>query len=396
MVRTLLPPIRGADAQSPSVHSLWDAVDLYRLFALLYACYELAGRLDELRRPTGGWVVLAILGAWTLWLLVHRRRNDRQLVIELCLAVAAILSTIWIDDPQIRHAGASTIPGIWAGAIVLAAGVGRGPVAALAAWAIIVVADVIEIGTPTEGTIHNVFLLFIMALVAGLTSRAARSGDEALREGLRLRAEQAERERLARTVHDGVLQALAFIHRRGDELGGAARDLGDLAGRQEQRLRGLITGRPLEPVPLDGVADLTGMLRALIDERAVADERGSSAQIAAPADPVVVPARRAHPLVAAVAAALDNVAAHAGPDARTWILVEEEDEEVVVTVRDDGVGMADGRLAEAEAAGRLGVAASIVGRLHDLGGDATCRSAPEAGTSWELRMPHGDPAEQQR
>lgn len=386
-MRALLPPIRGADAENPSVYALWDAVDLYRLFAFLYASYELAGRLDGLRRPVLGWAVLAVLGAWTVWLLVHRERNDRQLYIELGLAVGAILSTIWVDDPLLRGHGASTVPGIWAGAIVLAAGVGRGPLAGLSAFFIISVADLIEIGSPTEGTIHNIFLLFIMALVAGLTSRAARSGDEALREAVRLKAEQAERERLARTVHDGVLQALAFINRRGVELGGQARDLGEMAARQERRLRDLITAGPREPAPVGGDDDLTLAVRELVDDRDL------PVQIAAPAGPVMLPVARGQLLLEAVGAVLDNVAAHAGPDARVWVLIEDEDEEVAVTVRDDGVGIPAGRLEEARGAGRLGVAGSIVGRLAELGGEATCRSAPAAGTSWELRIPRVAAAE---
>jgi signal transduction histidine kinase len=58
-----------------------------------------------------------------------------------------------------------------------------------------------------------------------------------------------------------------------------------------------------------------------------------------------------------------------------------------VTVRDDGAGMAPDRLAEAEAAGRLGVAQSIVGRIGELGGTVTITSRPGAGTEVEMRVP---------
>ena len=60
--------------------------------------------------------------------------------------------------------------------------------------------------------------------------------------------------------------------------------------------------------------------------------------------------------------------ARRGEDARAWILVEDEPDEVIVTVRDDGPGIPEGRLAQAEGEGRLGVALSIRGRLRDLGG----------------------------
>ena len=69
------------------------------------------------------------------------------------------------------------------------------------------------------------------------------------------------------------------------------------------------------------------------------------------------------------------------------MLIEDEPGLVTVTVRDDGPGIPDGRLAEAAAAGRLGVSHSICGRLRDLGGSATIRSVPGEGTEVELRLP---------
>ena len=52
----------------------------------------------------------------------------------------------------------------------------------------------------------------------------------------------AERARLARAVHDGVLQVLTLVQRRGTELGGEAAELGRLAGEQEAALRALVQG----------------------------------------------------------------------------------------------------------------------------------------------------------
>ncbi|MDO5711025.1 MAG: DUF5931 domain-containing protein [Micrococcales bacterium] len=390
--------------------ALWDAVDLYRGFALLYAVYEFSMRLDEVARPFWGWSILAILAVWTVAMLVHRTRTMGQLWIELGLSTGAIIATRWIDDPVVREAGSSTVPGIWAGAIVLAAGVHRGPGGAFAAWAAVVLADLIEIGSPTSGTVHNIFLLFVMAGCAGYSSQAARRGDDAVREGARLRAQTAERERLARTVHDGVLQALAYIHRRGEDLGGEVRELGDLAAAQERRLRDLIAtpSRDLSDPDIDGPSagrgrgwpgfepgdsagrdggagagsgprtDLAAILR---------DRVGQDAHIAAPADPVVLPSERAGEVAAAVQAAVDNSRRHAGRAVGIWILLEQEGADVVVTVRDDGVGIPDGGLQAARARGRLGVAVSIVSRLEDLGGRATCHTAPGEGTTWEMRVP---------
>ena len=112
--------------------------------------------------------------------------------------------------------------------------------------------------------------------------------------------------------------------------------------------------------------------------------------VSTPATPVVVPADRAREVAAAVGAALDNVAAHAGADARAWVLLEHEVDAVVVSVRDDGRGIAPDRLAAARAEGRIGVASSIEGRVRDLGGTMTVVSAPGTGTEVELRVPVGE------
>ena len=85
--------------------------------------------------------------------------------------------------------------------------------------------------------------------------------------------------------------------------------------------------------------------------------------------------------------ALDNVAHHAGPGARAYVLLEDLGDAVVVSVRDDGVGIAAGRLDEARRQGRLGVAQSIVGRIESLGGRALLDSDEGIGTEWELTVP---------
>src|SRR5262249_3347245 len=60
---------------------------------------------------------------------------------------------------------------------------------------------------------------------------------------------------------------------------------------------------------------------------------------------------------------------------------------VTVSIRDDGVGIAEGRLEEAVAEGRVGVAKSIVGRMNWLGGSAKLNTGPGCGTEWELTIP---------
>jgi signal transduction histidine kinase len=69
------------------------------------------------------------------------------------------------------------------------------------------------------------------------------------------------------------------------------------------------------------------------------------------------------------------------------VLIEDRDEHVVVTIRDDGVGVPPGRFAQAAATGRMGVAHSIQGRIRDLGGRAVYDSRVGAGTTVELMLP---------
>ena len=61
---------------------------------------------------------------------------------------------------------------------------------------------------------------------------ATRRADRKLTEAIRREAAEAERNRLARPIHDGVLQVLSLMQRHGPELGGRGAELADLAGSE--------------------------------------------------------------------------------------------------------------------------------------------------------------------
>ena len=61
-----------------------------------------------------------------------------------------------------------------------------------------------------------------------------------------------------------------------------------------------------------------------------------------------------------------------------------------IVVDDDGPGIPEGRLAEAEAQGRMGVSRSIRGRVGDVGGTLTLDTGPDIGTEWVIRVPRED------
>jgi hypothetical protein len=198
-----------------------------------------------------------------------------------------------------------------------------------------------------------------------------------MQQAVELDAATRERERLARGIHDGVLQVLALVQRRGAELGGEGAELGRLAGEQEAALRSLV-GMDVAPMTTGGLVDLRGLLRPV---------DGARVHLVTSADPVVLPAGTAAEVAAAVGSALDNVRAHAGTGATAWVLVEDEPDCVTVTVRDDGRGMAPGRVrgSRGRPAGDRPIHLrphSRPGRRgHDHHGAAARRGAGDAGTA---------------
>ena len=350
--------------------ALWRAVAVYRLAALLYALVNGAAYSDTWRRPALGWSVLAAMALWTglsAYLYADRRRRRWPLpVADLVVTLAALLSSLAVLRAERIDLGDPTLTVSWAAAPVLAWAVWSGWVGGLLAGAAVGAGAVVEKGEPSQATWNSVVLLLLVGAVVGYVVQLARRAESAYAEAVALQAAAAERERLSRSVHDGVLQALALVSRRGDP------ELAALAAEQESALRRLVSGRTVA-LPT-GEADLRALLPG-----------GADLHVAAPAGPVLLPAHAAAELAAAVGAAVDNARRHGGTQA--WLLLEDEPRGVTVSVRDDGPGIPAGRLDQAEADGRLGVAQSIRGRVRDLGGTVTVHSTPGQGTEVELHVP---------
>jgi signal transduction histidine kinase len=238
--------------------------------------------------------------------------------------------------------------------------------------------------------LNGVVLLLLAGVIIGHLARLAAEVEAERQHAAEVEAASRERERLARGIHDSVLQVLALVQRRGAEAGGEAAELGRLAGQQEAALRTLVAATPAGrgPAAATGAPGDTAAPGDEVDLRAlVLPSQVEGVVVSVPAQPVRLEMGAAEELASAVRAALDNVRRHGGERARAWVLVEDEPGLVTVTVRDDGPGIPAGRLDEAAAAGRLGVSQSICGRLRDLGGSADIRSSPGDGTEVELRLP---------
>ncbi len=350
--------------------ALWRAIAVYRAAALLYAAGSMLAYSGGYTRPMLGWAVLAAMAVWTAaaaYLYADRRRRRWPLLaLDLALTLAALLTSLAVLDPVLIEAGDPTLTVSWAATPVLAWAVWAGWLGGGVAAVAVGTGAVVERGGIFQPTVNSLVLLLLVGTVVGYVVQRARRAEVAYASAVALQAATAERERLSRSVHDGVLQALALVSRRGDP------ELAALAGEQEAALRRLVSAR-LEVLP-EGEADLVALLPS-----------GGDLRLAAPATRVLLPAGTANELAAAVSAAVDNARRHGGGSA--WLLVEDDTDAVTVTVRDDGPGIAPGRLEQAERDGRLGVAQSIRGRLRDLGGTVCVESTPGQGTEVELRVP---------
>ncbi|MBB4906673.1 MacS family sensor histidine kinase [Actinophytocola algeriensis] len=368
---------QGRDPTLP----LWRAAVLLRVLTLLFALGVIIYHLDEYRRP---WLALVMGGVMTVWTVVvavrYLKPTEKLLaftVFDLAVCCAVMTSSLLVLTPlQLEGEPVPLVPTVWVTGVVAAGAVAAGPVAGGVFGGVVAAFNYGVRGYVDTDLTRDLMLLVGVGFVLGLAAASSRRSAARLETALRTEAATAERERLARSIHDSVLQVLAHVRRRGGELGGDAAELAKLAGEQEVALRALVSSAPASTE--DGAADLGARLKILETERV---------SVSVPATPVPLPAAAANELASAVREALANVGKHAGVTAKAWVLLEDLGSDIVVSVRDDGVGIAPGRVAAAEREGRMGIARSLRGRVAELGGSVTLETAPGEGVEWELRVP---------
>jgi signal transduction histidine kinase len=360
---------------------LWRAIAVYRIAALAYVTILVVRNVGHYREPILAWPVLAVMAGWTVVTTYAYANPDRRrpplLLADLLITMGAMASSVWIVGRPALEQGRPTLAVAWHVAPVLAWAVAYGRRGGVAAAVSLGATDLIVRGHYDQAAYTGSVLMLLAAFAVGYLVRLADASQERLQRAIEIEAATRERERLARDIHDSVLQVLAMVKRRGVGLDGEAAELARLAGEQEAALRNLVGSHPIR-IEQTGEADLM----ALLGPRA-----SGEVSVAGPADPVRVPDRVARELTAAVAAALDNVVQHCPLGTKAYVLVEQEPGAVTVSVRDEGDGITPTRLAHAASQGRLGVAQSIRGRIADLGGRVQITSAPGQGTEIEMVVP---------
>ena len=223
-------------------------------------------------------------------------------------------------------------------------------------------------------------------LVAAVVSERERAA-KALADARRREGEQAaaERQRIARDLHDSVAQALfsARLHTRaaqrrlGSESGGLARELSaiaELTGGAQHEVRDLVLALRHDPV-----AD--GLVAALASHAAeVAARDGLRIDVREPAVAPPLSHHAEEELFAIAREALANAVKHAGATAVS--ISVETGEHVVVEIRDDGRGFDPG----ADHPGHFGLD-SMRTRAAEIGARLTIASAPGRGTRVRVEAP---------
>ena len=236
---------------------------------------------------------------------------------------------------------------------------------------------------------------FFLASIVDLTER--RRAEDGLRASQRelqlltgrlLEAQESERRRIARELHDDLNQALALVSMDLDLLSqrppDSASQTAEWARELSERVKELSTtvhdlSHQLHPSKLEQLG-LVAAIRGLCKE--LAQHHGLNVKFTHDDVPEVVPDATALCLYRIVQEALRNVVKHGGTDFAAVELYGASNE-IQLRVSDDGTGF---DLASASGNGGLGIV-SMRERLHLVGGEITIDSRPFGGTRIDIRIP---------
>lgn len=364
-------------APSPTDRGTLFGLGLYRVVTASWAVVValIDARSGVLVRASLALAVLGPLLAWSLLTAVLARKAPRFLlsttaqVIDMAFGVV-VMALEWVtyDGEHPLRFGA-----MWQLAPVIGAGLRYGAFGGLAAGIGLGLINAASLGL-TEGFDGRVLATLSAVVLMGVAGAAAGAILDRLRKAEDDLAEARARERIARTLHDGVLQTLAVIQRRSDDA-----DLVALAAAQDRDLRRWIRGeadRATETNLLEGLHTIAEQITA---------RDGVTVNVVAVGSPTVGPDER-RALLGAVNEALTNATKHGEPTAVT-VFVDIDDDVLVCSVTDDGRGFEPARTPTG-----LGMDNSMRAPIESIGGSLKVLSRPGVGTEIEMRIPYSEGA----
>ena len=369
--------------------SLLRGLSLARLAVFAWMVVVVVVARNGIASPAVAWGGLAVIGAWSGWEFARVRSplSERTAgmitAMEAVLAAALLVADPWVWESSVGQRFASAWPLmpvlgaaiIWGrrGGLICALALGAVNAVALAGRAVVgELAQLSAAGGQSLSIASTVALWLVAGIAAGAVVERLRSAER--------RVAQAEaREEIARELHDGVLQTLAVVQRRSTD-----EELSQLARDQELDLRSWLFGDHAAHE-----ADLT--LGAALRQAAHRAERTHRLRVqvvgvglddlATPVSSDPVPPEIIAALAGAAGEAMTNAAKH-GDATTVTMYVEVGDEEVFVSIKDDGAGFD-----VAAAIPGIGITQSITGRLSAVGGSAEWRSNPGHGAEVTLTVP---------
>jgi signal transduction histidine kinase len=236
----------------------------------------------------------------------------------------------------------------------------------------VLVSSALTVDTPVAGAVTLLGYLFVVQ--AGL------AGEFRSRV---VGAVAAERRRIARDIHDGLAQELAFIVSQSQRLEGSGRDSDIVVHLQSAARRALQESR-LAVAFLN--ADDNTPLDMLISQGVRAFQARSPVQVDLElASSVVVDAEKQTAMLRILNEAMSNGVRHGGAE-HLSVRLEQDGDRLSLSVADDGTGFDVARACDSPTGWGL---ISMRERAELLGGRLRLFSRPASGTLVEVVLPHG-------
>jgi signal transduction histidine kinase len=334
--------------------------------------------LHRVHRPPLSVAVVAVTGAATVIATLalrdgawHKNLRPGWVAVEVAVAVAAVAADGWVQQGRLTGqtlAGSWPVPTILVAALAggLAWGVGaavllsagRGVATAVSGW--------------SPGQQGRAWLGMVSTSIEWIAFGAACAVViQLLRRAQRQVAEAEARDRIARDLHDGVLQTLTMIERRSP-----SPEIARLARDQERDLRAYLFGDYRDD------ASLGAVLRLAV-RRFEQAWPGTVATVSVGDDVANIRGEAVTAVSGAVTEALTNAAKHGrATNAVVFADLAEPSGDLFVSVMDNGCGFDPVTVAEG-----VGMTQSIRGRIEHVGGSVEFASAGGEGSEVRIRIP---------